>query len=92
MQYLVSGYKSGAIAVWDLQKYKLEKIINDVHTSEIMGAKIFHITDENVINIISAEVTGPVRLIEISSKSFFGGLNHTKVEIYQQRLKTVTGV
>jgi hypothetical protein len=48
-----------------------------------MGAKIFHITDENVINIISAEVRGPVRLIEISSKSFFGGLNHSKVEIYQ---------
>jgi len=31
-----------------------------------MGAKIFHITDENVINIISAEMKGPVRLIEIS--------------------------
>ena len=83
MQYLVSGYKSGAIAVWDLQKYKLEKLITDVHSSDIMGARIFHITDENVINIISAEVKGPVRLIEISSKSFFGGLNPSKVEIYQ---------
>lgn len=79
---MVSGYKSGAIALWDIRNYKLEKIINDVHSSEVMSAKIFHITDENVINIVSAEVKGPVKLIEISQRSFFGGLNHSKIDIY----------
>lgn len=78
----MSGYKSGSIALWDIRNYKLLKIINDVHATEVMSAKIFHITDENVINIVSAEVKGPVKLIEISERSFFGGLNHSKIDIY----------
>jgi len=33
MSYLVSGYKSGSVALWDMKSYKLVKILNDVHTS-----------------------------------------------------------
>ena len=45
MQYLVAGYKSGAVALWDLKTYKLEKLMPDVHETEVTGAKIYHITD-----------------------------------------------
>lgn len=46
MSYLVSGYKSGAVALWDMKSYKLVKILNDVHTSEIVSIKIY-IVDED---------------------------------------------
>ena len=36
----------------------------DVHETEVTGAKIYHITDENVINIVSAEAKGRVYKVE----------------------------
>ena len=29
--YLISGYKKGNLAIWDLVKYKLIRTINDCH-------------------------------------------------------------
>lgn len=41
--FLISGYKNGGIALWDLQKYKLLRYISDCHASEVVNAKIYHI-------------------------------------------------
>jgi WD40 repeat protein len=92
MQYLVAGYKSGAVALWDLRTYKLEKLMPDVHETEVTGAKIYHITDENIINIVSAEAKGRVYKVEVSYKGFFSGTTYTKVSLYEKRLITTTTV
>ena len=33
MAYVVSGYESGAIVLWDVKTYKLVKIMDEVHYS-----------------------------------------------------------
>jgi hypothetical protein len=33
MAYVVSGYQSGAIVLWDMKTYKLVKIMKEVHSS-----------------------------------------------------------
>jgi WD40 repeat protein len=46
MLYLVAGYKSGAIALWDMKNYTLGRLITDAHTSEITGARIYNYTED----------------------------------------------
>ena len=44
--FLISGYKNGGVALWDLVKYKLLRYIKDCHASEVVNAKIYHISDD----------------------------------------------
>ncbi len=70
MSYLVSGYKSGVVALWDMKNYKLVKILNDVHTSEIVNVKIYNVDeDKHIVGILAMELSGPVCKIEIKLKN-----------------------
>ena len=35
MQYLVAGYKSGAVALWNIKNVLLEKVMPNIHESEV---------------------------------------------------------
>ena len=72
--YLISGYKKGYIALWDLVKYKFLKLISDVHASDITNAKIYHMTENETLYAVSAEDNGAVCHIEFGRKGIFGGM------------------
>lgn len=57
MKWLVAGYRSGTVALWDVQNYKLEKLIRDEHKSEVTNVKIYFVGDtkKKEINIVTAE-------------------------------------
>ena len=40
---LLSGYKNGSVALWDLHEYKLLKHIPNVHESDITKVKMYSI-------------------------------------------------
>jgi WD40 repeat protein len=48
-KYLLSGYKKGTLVIWNMVDYKLVKIIEDAHVTEVTSAKIYNITPEEVI-------------------------------------------
>ncbi len=74
MHYLLAGYKNGYVALWDINSNKLEKLMTDIHESEVTVVKIQHINEENVITIITAEAKGKVFITEISYGGFFTGI------------------
>jgi WD40 repeat protein len=45
-KYLLSGYKRGTMALWDMVSYKLLKIMEEVHATEVTSAKIYNITSD----------------------------------------------
>ncbi len=53
--YLMSGYRGGQVALWDLVNYKLIKMIPDLHQSEVINAKIYFMDDADSIYAVSAE-------------------------------------
>ena len=56
--YLLAGYKSGALVVWDVKTAQVYKIMRNIHTSEVVGASIY--TQIEYIGIVSVEANGPV--------------------------------
>ena len=58
--FLLSGYKGGQIALWDLVNYKLIKVVVDLHTSDVINAKIFDMDEQENLYALSAEDTGRV--------------------------------
>lgn len=53
--YLISGYKKGIIALWDLVKYKLLRIVTDAHLTDITIAKIYYINEDETLFAVTAE-------------------------------------
>jgi len=90
--YLLSGYKKGQLILWDLQKYKMAKIIPDAHQGEVTNCKIFHVTDEGTVNIVSSEDAGKVKFIEVVRKNLFGGYNHHVYNLIDKRLKGTASI
>lgn len=61
MEYLVAGYESGALALFDMGAYKLVKIMSEAHDTEILGAKIINVNlEKHVVDIVSIEMVGAV--------------------------------
>ncbi len=58
--FLLSGYKKGQVALWDLINYKLLRYISDIHTSDVVNAKIYHMDESENLYAVSAEDTGRV--------------------------------
>lgn len=58
--FLISGYKKGQVALWDLVKYKLMRVVTDTHTSDITNAKIYYMTEDETLYAVSAEDNGSV--------------------------------
>lgn len=94
MRWLVAGYKSGALALWDLTSYKLEKFMPDVHETEVTGAKVYFVGEDKKteVLIVSAEASGKVKLVEVKDKGYFRGTGYTKTALYERRLKTTVSV
>jgi WD40 repeat protein len=90
-KYLLSGYKKGTLALWDMVSYTLVKIMDDVHKSEVTSAKIFNITDEEVVKIISSEDSGKVWCTDVSMRAWLG-VSVYKACLYDQRMKAATSI
>ena len=58
--FLMSGYKKGQVALWDLVKYKLLKVIPDLHQSEVVNCKIYYTNEEETLFAVSSEDNGSV--------------------------------
>ena len=73
--FLLSGYKKGQVGLWDLINYKLLRYIQDIHTSEVVNAKIYHMDEGENLYAVSAEDTGRVQLLRFNKKTLLGGYN-----------------
>ena len=71
--FLLSGYKKGQIALWDLLSYKLLKLITDLHTSDVVNAKLYHMDESENLYAVSAEDSGRVQIIRYNKRGFIGG-------------------
>ena len=71
---LLAGYMNGYIALWDLDKSKCKKVINNQHTNMVLSCKFLHIGN-NVYDIISSDLGGNVKKINISEGYFFTSVN-----------------
>jgi len=84
---LISGYKKGQVALWDLVSYKLLRFISDIHTSDVVNAKIYHVDDSENLYAVSSEDSGRVQLIKYNKKSFLGGYSSEAQYLFKTRLK-----
>ncbi len=85
--FLLSGYKKGQIALWDLVKYKLLKFLPDFHASEVVSCKLYYMNEEETLFAVSSEDTGAVNQIEFTKKNFLGGYSYTSQFLFKTRLK-----
>lgn len=83
---MISGYKNGGIALWDLMDYKLLKHIPRVHTSEITNLKFYSISaTSNQISLVSCEDAGAVIKTEIHRRAIFGGYTFTHEQLFSSK-------
>ena len=75
--YLVAGYKKGHIAVWDLSTYELVRCMTEIHKTQVTQAKIFHISTDNEVSLVSIDDSGQVSRTRITKKMFGGYSNET---------------
>ena len=73
--------------MWDLVKYKFLKVIQDMHTTDITNAKIYHMSDSETLFAVSAEDSGAVCHIEFGRKGIFGGFTQNTQYLFKTRLK-----
>jgi WD40 repeat protein len=86
MEYLVAGYENGSMALFDLQTYKLVKVISDVHETPVLAAKIYLINKvKSSVSFLSMEQSGQVTRTKINTKDFFK--KSTKDGLYDKRFK-----
>ena len=91
--YMISGYKNGFIALWDIKSGKCEKILKDEYVVDktgvlcILALKFLSQSKQNNFSFISSDGRGYVNKITIS-ENFFGwvsGLNVTVTSLIQYR-------
>jgi hypothetical protein len=46
MHYMITGHKSGALVVWDMKLGKSLTIIDEVHESDVVSAKVYYFTED----------------------------------------------
>jgi len=69
MEFLLAGYASGAVALFDMGSYKLVKVLNEIHGSEILAAKIYSVDHEKPsVSFVSIEKLGAVCSCRVSTK------------------------
>ena len=56
--FLISGYKKGQVALWNLIDYKLIKFIADIHKTEVINAKIYYMDEQENLYAVSSEDSG----------------------------------
>lgn len=61
LDYLLAGYESGAVALFDMNTYKLIKINNEIHGSKVLAAKIYFVDEvKHTVRFLSMEMDGAV--------------------------------
>lgn len=90
---LLSGYKNGSLALWDLIEYKLLKYIPNLHETDVTNVKIYNVLNNgNNIHAISSEDAGAVRYLEINKKAIFGGFSFNSEYLFKSKLKGTTAI
>ena len=88
MEYLIAGYESGALALFDMRTYKLVKIMKEIHYSQVLSAKIITVNEEkHQVETVSVEIGngGIVSYAKFSTKGLF---NSSKMEdLFVDRFK-----
>lgn len=59
-EFLISGYKKGQVALWDLISYKLLRVVTDIHASDVVNTKIYHVDENENLYAVSSEDVGRV--------------------------------
>lgn len=90
--YLLSGHKGGQIALWDLVEYKLIKVVNELHQSDVVNAKVYYMDDNQTLHAVSAEDQGRVQLIKFTKNSFLNRYSTEAQFLFKQRLKGTTAI
>ena len=93
--YLLAGYKKGTLVLWDSSKYKMAHMMKDVAKNEhceFTQVKILYQTSTGVINIVTAEESGRVRLVHVSKGNFFSSFSHKANSLYESDLRGVTSI
>ena len=90
---LLSGYKNGSVALWDLLEYKLLKYIPNLHDTDVTAVKIYEVLNNGGnIHALTSEDTGGVRRLEINKKAIFGGFSHVSEYLFKSKLKGTTAI
>jgi len=85
--FLLSGHKKGHLALWDLVNYKLIRVIGDLHKSDVVNSKIYHVDEGENLLAVSAEDNGQVQLIKFVKKTLVGGYSSEAQFLFKTRLK-----
>ena len=72
-QFLVAGFRNGAILLWDLKKWITIKLITNAHSTAVIALKFLK---NQKLSIISSDDSGNVSNIELT-KSFFMSSAHS---------------
>ena len=80
-KYMVSGYKRGSLALWDMETLLKVKIMDDVHTAEILAAKIYLRFGKDMVYMVSSDSLGQIYRIELNLSSIFGTTSSSKYYI-----------
>lgn len=90
---LLSGYKNGSVALWDLLEYKLLKFIPNLHDTDVSVVKIYEVLNSGgTIKALTSEDQGGVKHLEINKKAIFGGFNHSSEYLFKSKLKGTTAI
>ena len=91
---MMSGYKGGGLALWDLLEYKLLKYIPRVHSSEVTNIKFYSISaTSSQIFLVSCEDLGAVLKTEIHRRAIFGGYTCTHEQLFSSnKMKSSTAI
>ena len=69
IDYLVSGYMNGYIALWELSTPKCVKLITDEHEDSIIAIKFIKVRNKEY-EMISSDLAGVVKKITVSEGFF----------------------
>jgi hypothetical protein len=89
---MLSGYKDGGLALWDLLEYKLLKYIPNHHASEITNAKFVSVELNGKILAVTSEDKGAVRWIEISKRAIFGGYTYQSEYLFKSKMTGTSSI
>lgn len=84
---LLSGYKNGHMALWDLHDYKLLKFLPNVHDTDVTRVKMYSISNNGgAIKGVSCEDAGCVKSFDINKKAIFGGYSFSSEYLFKSKL------
>lgn len=90
--FMLSGYKGGQVALWDLVGYKLVRVVSDLHATDVVVARIYHVDENESLFALTAEDAGRVQLVRFYKKNFLGGYSSEAQFLFKHRLQGTTAI